>query len=600
MRRSRTTALRRTAGVACLVVALALPFVEVGRIDRPFAVEVLILGIAATGLNLMFGYTGMLSLGHGAYLGIGAYSLGLAVSEWGWSPEAGLPLAVAVGAVVSTLVGLLFVRLSGFYFSVATLGLAVALEGLIRAYPAVTGGASGLTIGRRLDLGITVIDSDTDWFVFAAAVAAAVVGLVWWIVSGRTGRLLRLVHRDPLAAAVYGVDVLRTRLVIFVVSSTVMSFAGALLFLWRGVFVPESGGLIQSVELVGLTVVGGAGYVLGGFVGSFSLEWIQVLVSDLGDFEQLTYGITFLLVVFYLRSGISGAIDDLFRWAVSSWILPANQGPTDAVSPAAAARSGSLDVAIRSPAPLAAWDERSGASGLLVDHTTRQFGGVTAVDDATLVAPVSAITALIGANGAGKSTLLNLISGIEMPDAGRIVLDGDDLSSVTPAERARRGIVRTFQVPRLVDQLTVVENVALNRDAIAANAFAKAGSKESIDEARAALDAAGLGVLAERRAHTLGTGERKFVELVRALMVHPSVLLMDEPAVGLSTPEIARLRDWLLGLRETGTAIVLVDHNLDFVGDVADFVYEMVNGVIVSGVAADPQNRRDPVTERRQ
>lgn len=598
MTTSRFRAIRRTAGLACLLVAVALPFAELGRIDRPFAVEVIILGIAATGLNLMFGYTGMLSLGHGAYLGIGAYSLGLAVSEWNWAPEVALPLAVVAGAVSSAIVGLLFVRLSGFYFSVATLGLAVALEGLVRAYPAVTGGASGLTIGRRLDLGVAVIETDTEWYVFAGAVAAVIVGLVWWTVSGRTGRLLRLVHSDPLAAAVYGVDVLRTRLVVFVVSGTVTSFAGALLFLWRGVFVPESGGLIQSVELVGLTVVGGAGYVVGGLVGSFSLKWIQALVSDLGDFEQLTYGITFLLVVFYLRSGVAGAIDDLFSWAVKRRTAPIEE-PRAATAVPVSALTGRIGARDRMPANPGAWDDWSGASGLLVDHTTRRFGGVVAVDEATLVAPVSAITALIGANGAGKSTLLNLISGIEAPDGGRILLDGADLSAVTPAERARRGIVRTFQVPRLVDQLTVAENVALNRDAMAASAFSKTGSRESIHEARAALDAAGLGALAERRAHALGTGERKFVELVRALMVDPSVLLMDEPAVGLSTAEIARLRDWLLQLRESGTAVVLVDHNLDFVGDVADFVYEMVNGVIVSGIAAHQYGRQDPVPEGR-
>jgi ABC-type branched-subunit amino acid transport system ATPase component len=193
------------------------------------------------------------------------------------------------------------------------------------------------------------------------------------------------------------------------------------------------------------------------------------------------------------------------------------------------------------------------------------------------------VTALIGSNGAGKSTLVNMISGVERLDSGSVRLGDEDISTISPAERTRMGIARTFQVPRLVEDLSILDNVILGREAGEASVWWRsvAREREHRTEALRRLADAGLDHLAERRARTLGTGERKFVELVRALDEEPAVCLLDEPAVGLSIEEIEHLQGWIERLRADGAAVLVIDHNLDFVQRLADHVYVMDVGRIV-------------------
>jgi ABC-type branched-subunit amino acid transport system ATPase component len=241
-------------------------------------------------------------------------------------------------------------------------------------------------------------------------------------------------------------------------------------------------------------------------------------------------------------------------------------------------------------------NSRPHSAGLEVRSARRSFGGVAAVRDVSLILRPGAVTALIGSNGAGKSTLVNLISGVEALDAGAITLDTQDISKLGAAERTRLGIARTFQVPRLVEELTVLDNVALGREAGEASLWRRSARRERAhrDVVRSRLEAAGLGHLCGRRVESLGTGERKFVELVRALDEEPAVCLFDEPAVGLSLEEIDHLHGWIARLRAAGTAVLVIDHNLDFVERLADEVYVMDVGRIVrSGSAGDLLGKRE-------
>ena len=221
---------------------------------------------------------------------------------------------------------------------------------------------------------------------------------------------------------------------------------------------------------------------------------------------------------------------------------------------------------------------------------SKSFGGVAAVRDVSLAVPPGTIAALIGSNGAGKSTLVNVMSGIDRPDAGAVLLGGRDLTALRAPERTRLGIARTFQVPRLVDELTVVDNLVLGEEAAERSFLRRSRAREARQRQRALarLAEGSLSGLAGRRAGSLGTGERKFVELVRALIADPVVCLLDEPAVGLSLEEIAHLTDWLRALRDVGAAVLVIDHNLDFIHRLADQVYVMDLGQIVrAGSAAE-------------
>jgi ABC-type branched-subunit amino acid transport system ATPase component/ABC-type branched-subunit amino acid transport system permease subunit len=591
---------------AAVVVLLVLPGLGLPRLTLNLGASIVLFGLAATGLNLMLGYVGMLSLGGALYLGAGGYIVALTTQTWGWPVLGALLAAIAGSLLLALVLGVVLVGLSGHYFAVANLGLATALDALLVAFPDVTGGTSGLTTARTLDLGVGTVSSDLGWYL--VAVLAAVIGLLVfrWTVAGKRGRILRLVRADELAANVLGVRTFRTKLLVYVIAAFFPALAGALLFPFSGLVTPDDAGAVQSVQLVALIVVGGVGYRLGGFIGALVILWLQALVDTSGNWSLLIYAAVFLLVAFYAPAGIIGALRE--GWTRLAGARPRSAAASAIAVPAAAghdtvAHGGALsngaaagsepgggaqgDDALRGPeAGSAGTGEQA---GLVVRGVSKSFGGVAAVRDVSLAVPPGTIVALIGSNGAGKSTLVNLISGIDRPDTGTVLLDGRDLTGLRAPERTRMGIARTFQVPRLVDELTIIDNLVLGEEAAEGSFLRRSRAREARhrQRAQARLAEGALGELADRRAGSLGTGERKFVELVRALTADPVVCLLDEPAVGLSLDEIAHLSDWLLALRDSGAAVLVIDHNLDFIHRLADMVYVMDLGQIIRHGPAD-------------
>lgn len=587
---------------AAVIVLLVLPGLGLPRLTLNLGASIVLFGLAATGLNLMLGYVGMLSLGGALYLGAGGYIVALTTQTWGWPVLSALLAAIAGSLLLALLLGVVLVGLSGHYFAVANLGLATALDALLVAFPQVTGGTSGLTMSRTLDLGIGTVSSDLGWYL--VAVAAALIGLLVfrWTVAGKRGRILRLVRADELAANVLGVRTFRTKLLVYVIAAFFPALAGALLFPFSGLVTPDDAGAVQSVQLVALIVVGGVGYRLGGFIGALVILWLQALVDTSGNWSLLIYAAVFLLVAFYAPAGIIGAIREGWarlagarpRPAADAVAVPGAAGPGTA-SVGAFGDSAAGDTSLGGGAQSDDAPSRTGPgaageqAGLVVRGVSKSFGGVAAVRDVSLAVPPGTIVALIGSNGAGKSTLVNLISGIDRPDTGTVLLDGHDLTGLRAPERTRMGIARTFQVPRLVDELTIIDNLVLGEEAAEGSFLRRSRAREARhrQRAQARLAEGALSELAGRRAGSLGTGERKFVELVRALTANPVVCLLDEPAVGLSLDEIAHLSDWLLALRDSGAAVLVIDHNLDFIHRLADMVYVMDLGQIIRQGPAD-------------
>ncbi|MGH3212155.1 MAG: ATP-binding cassette domain-containing protein [Trebonia sp.] len=575
-----------------VVVLLVLPGLGLPRLTLNLGATIVLFGLAATGLNLMLGYAGMLSLGGALYLGASGYIVALTMQHWGWPMLGALLAAIAGSLVLALVLGFIMVGLSGHYFAVANLGLATALDALLVAFPDQTGGTSGLTTARTLDLGVGTISSDLGWYLVALVAALVALLVFGWTVAGKRGRILQLVRADQLAANVLGVRTFRIKLLVYVIAAFFPALAGALLFPFSGLVTPDSAGAVQSVQLVALIVVGGVGYRLGGFVGALVILWLQALVDTSGNWSLLIYAAVFLLVAFYAPGGIIGALRQGRDWLAS-------QGRRH--RPAAGEPTAGTAAAEPAPPPTSALTEAAGRdatglnatarehAGLTVRGVSKSFGGVAAVRDVSLEVPPGTIVALIGSNGAGKSTLVNLISGIDRPDSGAMLLGGRDLTALRAPERTRMGIARTFQVPRLVDELTVTDNLVLGEEAAERSFLRRSAAREARQRQRALtrLSEAELGGLAGRRAGTLGTGERKFVELVRALITDPVVCLLDEPAVGLSLDEIAHLADWLRALRDSGTAVLVIDHNLDFIHRLADSVYVMDLGRIIKAGSAD-------------
>jgi branched-chain amino acid transport system permease protein len=590
--------------LAAVIVLVASPFFGIPSWTLSTAVLAGIFGLAGLAVNLLVGFGRMVNLGGAAFLGLAAYGAVLGSTHFGIPFTLAALATLAAAALVAWLAGGVFAKLPGFYFAVAMLGISSAIQGFLEAFPSVTDGDSGLTTERTLPLGIVTVSSNLAWYATIVVITVVVVGIVHWLVRSWRGRVLALVREDPLAASVHGVDVLHVRRVLFTVSAVLAALSGVLLARWQGVVVPQDAGLVQSVQLLGFAIVGGLGSLAGPVLGASLLTWLSTATSGLGNIELLVYGLIFFVVVAFLRGGVAG-IPDMVRTSrlAQRLGLPGSRAPggdvpgvdgaalRDAVAGESGSAGGVPGPAAVQAAPAAARSvspgsgrRGSGGSGLAAVSLSKTFGGVRAVNDVSLEAAPASVTAIIGGNGAGKSTVLNMISGVEPPTSGKVIFDGRELSAGDPVERAKLGIGRTFQTARVAPDLTVEENVRAGAEGLyGLGLLSRSGrpGRDLADRCREALCTTGLEHIAHRPMSEIGGGQRKLVEVARAIALRPKLLLMDEPGAGLSLEEISVLAGLIRGLRESGTAVLVIDHNLDFVADVADRGYVLELGQVV-------------------
>ncbi len=525
---------------------IALPYLGLLPAWTPaLATVTAFMALSLIGLNLIFGVTGMLALGQAAFTVLPGYAAGILQKSAGVPGLIAIVLGIVIAVIIARLIAEIFVRLPGIYLAIGTLGFAFVVEGLARAFPSITGGASGLV------LEFPVAMTRNTWY--ALAVTCLVLGLISFalLVRGRFLRTLRLVRHDELAAQVLGVNVARVKANVFTIGSAYSAVGGVLLAYYVGVLSPESGGVNASLESLAMVIIGGAGALLGPVVGAAGVQWLFAAAGGAAHYELLVYGLGFFLVVLFAPAGIMG----FFRRKLS----------------AAATAAGTATAFRASIRPT-----QDGVC-LKVEHASKHFGGLRAVDDVSFEVRFGQIVALIGPNGAGKTTLFNLVSGIEPPTHGRIVLEGADVSRA-PIHRRAAKIGRSFQMPRLVPDMTTLENVAARLDHLPGN------HEESTrkQRARAQLAAFGLDAFADRVVREIGLGFHKLIELARASAGDPPLLLLDEPAVGLTADEVARLAAALQRLKAEGAAILVVEHNIDFVATIADEVVVMETGRLIA------------------
>ncbi len=573
--------------VTCLL--LVSPYLRIPDWTPYEAATAVFTGIAATGLNMMLGYAGLLNLGGAFFFGFGGYGVGLSTQFLHMPIVVAIIVSALAAAAVAVPLGSLLVRLPRFYFAVATLGLAIALSGVITSLPSITGGASGLSGGGSLTFGRLTIESQTGWYVVALITVIPTVLVVKLMTRGRRDRGYAMLRQDELAASGLGIPVTRMKVSMFAAAAGVLSLGGGLLFGLQGVVVPDNAGVTQSVQLLGIAVIGGMTFPYGGFVGAALLIWLQSAVSDFGTTELLIYGGVFLVVVFFASDGLVGLWQRGWR-ALERRVAgpaPAAAGPAAAAvrgpagEPAAVAHSVAAHSAVGSaPSGRLIAAVASKSRDLAVNGVGRAFGGVIAVDNVSFTVPRGSVTALIGHNGAGKTTLLNIISGFEPTATGSVYLGETRVDNRKPETRAQLGMTRSFQVPRLIDARDVAENVMLGADFSRPQARlgTQPGMLESERVTQQVLRLLDLTDVASQPVGTLPGGRRKQVELARALLARPVLLILDEPGVGLDSTDMEKVA-WLIAeLARSGAAILVVDHNLDFVESIADQILTMELG----------------------
>ena len=589
----RTTFVLLIAGAVLLptMTAMAMPhwFQPDYALNLSWATSI---AVGALALNLLIGYAGQISLGHGALLGVGAFAAGMATTGAGLPMWVAIPLAAVVTALVSLVIGFPALRLRGLYLAMVTIAFGYAMYTGILSLNALTGGTAGVVETRRLWGSTTFVDQS---YMLAGALILLV--LAWFldanVTRSRLGRAFKAIRESEAVAASFGVDVARYKLLAFVISGALAGVAGAIWGFTFGQVNSESffsGNTFDySLLLILVVVIGGLGSRAGVVIAAFAFTLFPFLLSALPGIGSSLHQVMPIVggaLLMYTVARHPGGFASLAREA---------RERRRARSPAAAEEA---------PVPamprLARTEARESARAagdvktvLDASHITVRFGGLTAVDDASLHVDRGTIVGLIGPNGAGKTTLFNAISGLIRPTTGTVHLMGDDVSSLPAHERARRGLARTFQQVGLSKDQTVLENMLLAQHvvagygvgaALASSRHAVRAEDEMAERARQAIRSLGFAGREDVPVRLLSGGQQRIVEVGCALLADPTLLMLDEPSAGMAPAVVESLADRLRELRDQlGRTVLLIEHNVPLVLDVCDYVYVLNFGRILAG-----------------
>jgi len=578
-----------------------------------------VLAIAALGVSLLTGYTGMLSLGHGGLMAIGAAVTTVAAKRAGWSPWLALGVSVVAATVAGAVLGIAGAKGRAFAFAAlsvvflpAAVGVAAVAEGLVARG---RGGARGRLVGEAstafgYPAGNRVGDRASYYLIAVVALAVCLVA-VGAIVRSPVGRALQAIRDSEIGARAAGVPVGRYRVYVVSLSAAFAGLSGGLLAQDPRLGSSSGVGALAdptiSLLLVTANVLGGLGTFAGPLVGVALLSLAPDLVigpTRAQDLAPVLVGAGALVGVVVAPGGVTGTLHALAvrRRRRRERVAPVIRARMLARGePAQAIRRWEGRVAAVDPGPAVAMLPARGPSAgvvLEVAGLRKSFGGVVALEGVDLAVSSGEVHALVGPNGSGKTTLLNCIAGADRADAGSVVLAGHDITALAAHRRAGLRVARTFQVPQVWRRLSVIDNVRLGRHALMDRRLAGAlvrsprfrqSEADVTERARAALAVVGLSGRDDDRAGSLAHVDLRRLELARALCGEPRLLLLDEPAAGMTPYEAEALADLLAAVPEAGVAVLLVEHRMALVARLAGAVTTLERGRVTDGPGLRPQ-----------
>jgi branched-chain amino acid transport system ATP-binding protein len=576
-----------------LAVALVLLPFFTGALGLPISIasEIALFALVGLGFNLLLGYTGLLSFGHGAFFGLAAYAA--ALFQIHLAPGSFLlpiAFAVAFAALTGLVIGFLVLRRRGVYFSLLTLAFTAMAFYIVYRWTSFTGGENGLGGITRPDLLGIDLDDQTTFYVLIALVVFLAALLIWRVVRSPFGRVLVAIRENEQRALFVGYPVRRYKLVAFVLSTTALGLAGSLSAYLHYFVSADRVHVVFSGEILAMTVIGGMGNFLGPPLGALFFILFREILTQYTAAWQFYFGLLFMAFILFSPMGLIGLGERL--------LAPFRRYAEDVAAMAARARPApdpELPPFLKTSNPPAAGDALLACRGV-----AKRFGGLVAVAGADLEIEARRLQALIGPNGAGKTTLFNVISGMYPPDAGEISLRGERVDGLAPDRLVARGIARSFQITNLFPGLTVRENIRLGIQATNPGRFdlwRPADGHELVnDQTRALIEFLGLKGLERARVDQLSYGGQRLLEIGVALTARPGILLLDEPLAGLAAAERERIVSLIRRLASE-MAVILVEHDIDRVFAFADQITVMSEGkVLVHGSAATV--RSDPEVQR--
>ena len=566
--------------------------------------------LVAIGLNIVVGYAGQLVLGPGGIFGIAGYAAAVFANDH--PSDADLILLCLLGLVAASVAGLIIgapaLRVGGFYLGMATLAIAVIVPS-VASVMNLTGASTGISLLSNLEFSPKLGGVGLYELCVGVLVIAAVWS--WLLLHSRVGhRFQALANSEDLAASL-GVIGFRTKLLAFVLSAWPAGVGAAIYVYTQQFFVPDSADPNLSIYVLAACIIGGVGSVLGPILGSLVVFGINEFLGGLAQWQDIVFGVLLAGFAILCPEGIVGLIDGT---GTRTLTLPPALDPRRLLN----TRRTAVDHGEvtprrhRAPAttPVTLDAELAPSSretpSLNVSRVSKTFGAVRAVDDVSLTVAPGTVHALIGSNGSGKTTVLNLISGFYRIDGGQITLGEARLDRMSAGRVAHLGIARTFQAPKLILRQTLLENVAgaasiqgggHDLGSVLRTPAGIRAARHANEVARDALEETGLGDFAHELVARLPHGLRRLGEVARALAVSPSVLLLDEPAAGLTHSELESLDAVIRRAAARGTGVLLVEHNVPFVFRLAEEITVLHLGQVISTGTPEQIRGDDAVAE---
>ncbi|MBT8552507.1 branched-chain amino acid ABC transporter ATP-binding protein/permease [Polynucleobacter paneuropaeus] len=591
-------------------------------VENPYYIHlaetILIYTILLFGLDIVVGYVGQVSLGHAGLFGIGSYTAGILFFHLGWPIWATVPASIIVTAIFGGILALPALKVIGPYLAMVTLAFGTIAQILINEMTWLTEGPLGIKLTRPELMGVPMTKAEYFWLVAAIMIIAMII--VDRFVKSQMGRAFEALRDSPVACDCMGVSVYRFKVIAFVISAGFAGLAGSLYSYSEQYISPNTYNNELAVLFLLAIIMGGRKSRLGAAIGAAIIVLLPKLLDDINlfrivasiiaivvtvgaimalskkittpkrvaipvagvvglaafsfwlnsiaDWRLSIFGFMILLVVYYLQNGIVG-FSKTFYLAIT--------GKTKTTVGEATAENTDSSVDFIS----AVGNKNTGAELLKVDSVLMQFGGLKALNNVDLSIKRGTIHGLIGPNGSGKSTMMNVLTGIYIPTSGNVFYADESVVGKTSSEIALSGIARTFQNVQLFGEMTALQNILVGlHHTFKSNMLDIAlhlprylrEERDARNRAMALLKFVGLENLANEEARNLPYGKQRLLEIARALALDPELLLLDEPAAGLTAPDIKELLRIIRKIRDNGITFILIEHHMDVVMSVCDTV----------------------------
>jgi ABC-type branched-subunit amino acid transport system ATPase component/ABC-type branched-subunit amino acid transport system permease subunit len=582
-------AIARVSAPSACVAAVAVLGLAVGTYWQYVLAISISAAIVGAALSMLVGYARCITIASGAMMAIGAYGAAVPVVQAHAPFLAALVMAGLLGAIAGLVLAVPGVRFRSHNLAMITLVFQAVVIIVLRESKGLTGGAEGLHVPAPVVFGFSFSD-DGHFLLLCGLLAAIGILPLAILLEGPFGKNLRAAASNENAARAFGIDVSRYLIAAFVWSSAAIAFAGAISAPRFRVIDPDSYGILASIFALAYPIIGGMGSIWGGLVGGGVLRIVPELLRPLADYIELIFCVLVVATLTFFPNGIAFAVRERLRRKEAKTTPRPRDVQVAQVTELLSATEITAGTSVDRPS--------SDAPILRIESVSKSYGALRAVDGVSLTVSAHSLHGLMGPNGAGKTTLFNIVSGFTSADNGRVALGGSPLDIVPVERRISLGMTRTFQHASVFPRLSCVDNVLIGlgrngvRRATARSIAAALDSTDTRAERRAALsalEAVGLGVRSRDEAGSLSLGDQRRLELARAIVSRPQLILLDEPVSGVAVEEAHRLRDLLLAInRELGIAMVVIEHNIGFLVSLCQTISVMSEGrIIAEGKAVD-------------